>query len=31
MGFLGGSVLKNPPLIAGDAGDEFSPWVGRIP
>ena len=28
----GGSVLKNPPASAGDAGDpHFDPWVGKIP
>ena len=30
-GFLGGSVVKNPPASAGDMGDRFSPWVGKIP
>ena len=30
MGFPGGSVLKNPPAIAGDAGDMNSvPGSGR--
>ena len=26
---LVGSVVKNPPATAGDAG--FNPWVGKIP
>ena len=30
-GFLGGSVVKNPPANAGDVRDRFSPWVGKIP
>ena len=29
LGFPGGSVVKNPPANAGDAG--FDPWVGNIP
>ena len=29
LGFLGGSVLKNPPANAGDLG--FNPWVEKIP
>jgi len=28
LGFLGGSVVKNPPV---SAGDRFDPWVGKIP
>ena len=37
MGFPGGSVVKNPPANAGDAGDmtsrrhDFDPWVEKIP
>ena len=34
MGFLGGSVVKHSPAIAGDARDKrrrFDPWVGKIP
>ena len=32
MGFPGGSVLTNPPAIAGDAGDMNSvPGLGRSP
>ena len=32
MGFPGGSVLTNPPAIAGDAGDMTSvPGSGRSP
>ena len=30
MGFLGGSVVKNPPASAGDRG-RFDSWVGKIP
>ena len=30
MGFPGGSVVKNPPANAGDAGD-FDPWIRKIP
>ena len=29
LGFLGGSVVKNPPANAGDLG--FDPWVEKIP
>ena len=30
MGFLGGSVVKNPPANAGDSGDEsWIPGSGR--
>ena len=29
MGFPGGSVIKNPPTKAGDAGS--IPWSGRCP
>ena len=28
--FPGGSVVKNPPANAGDAGDRFNPWVVKI-
>ena len=28
---LGGSVVKNPPANAGDAGDMFDLWIGTIP
>ena len=28
-GFLGGSVVKNPPANAGDMG--LIPWLGRSP
>jgi len=28
-GFPGGSVIKNPPASAGDAGDSFIPESGR--
>ena len=32
MGFPGGSVVKNPPASAGDAGDESSiSGLGRSP
>ena len=32
LGFLGGSVVKNPPASAGDAGDLGSiPGSGRSP
>ena len=31
MGFPGGSVGKESTCNAGDAGDRFSPWVGKIP
>ena len=32
MGFPGGSVVKNPPANAGDAGDVGSvPGLGRSP
>ena len=32
MGFPGGSVVKNPPANAGDAGDADSiPGLGRSP
>ena len=32
MGFLGGSVVKNPPASAGDPGDVGSiPGSGRSP
>ena len=24
-------MVKNPPANAGDAGDRFTPWVGKIP
>ena len=24
-------MVKNPPANAGDAGDGFHPWVGKIP
>ena len=31
-GFLGGSVVKNPPANIGDAGDTgLIPWVGKTP
>ena len=31
-GFPCGSVVKNPPANAGDAGDVvFNPWVEKIP
>ena len=31
-GFPDDSVAKNPPIYAGDAGDEGSiPWLGRYP
>ena len=30
MGFPGGLVVKNLPGKAGDAGDGFDPWVGKI-
>ena len=30
MGFPGGSVLKNPPAIAGDVKRQgFNSWVGK--
>ena len=29
MGFLGGSVVKNPPANAGDA--DWTPGLGRFP
>ena len=29
MGFLGGSVLKNPPANAGEV--KFDPWIGMFP
>ena len=28
MGFLGGSVVKNPSVNAGDV--EFNPWVRKV-
>ena len=28
QGFLGGSVVKNPPV---NAGDRFGPWAWKIP
>ena len=32
MGFPSGSVVKNLPVSAGDAGDACSiPWLGRSP
>ena len=32
MGFLGGAVVKNPPAIAGDAGEVgLIPGLGRSP
>ena len=32
MGFPGGSVIKNPPANAGDAGRYgFGSWVGKFP
>ena len=31
QGFPAGSVVKNPPANAGDAGDEGSIWLGRFP
>ena len=32
MGFLGGSVVKSPPVYAGDARDtSFIPGMGRFP
>ena len=24
-------MVKNPPASAGDAGDKFDPWVGKMP
>ena len=30
-GFPGGSMVKNPPADAGDIGDRFNSWVGKIP
>ena len=27
----GGSVVKNPPANAGDAGDRFDSWIGKTP
>ena len=30
-GFLGGSVVKNPPASAGERRCRFDPWVGKIP
>ena len=30
-GFPGGSVVKNPPANAGDAGESGSIWLGRSP
>ena len=30
MGFLGGSVVKNPLANAGDVGSRFGLWVGKI-
>ena len=29
--FPGDSVVKNLPANAGDAGNGFNPWVGKIP
>ena len=26
-----GAVIKNPPANAGDVGDSFDPWLGKIP
>ena len=31
LGFTGGTVVKNPPVNAGDKGRGFDPWVGKIP
>ena len=32
MGYAGGSVVKNPPAVAGDTGNGGSiPWLGRFP
>ena len=30
-GFLGGTVVKNPPVNVEDARDGFNSWVGRSP
>jgi len=30
-GFPDGLVVKHPPAIAGDAGDRFDLWVGKMP
>ena len=30
-GFLGGTVVKNPPVNVGDIRDKFDPWVGKFP
>ena len=31
-GFPGGTVVKNPPVNEGDAGDaRFDPFLGKIP
>ena len=30
-GFPGGLVVKNPSANAGDTGDGFDPWVGKVP
>ena len=30
-GFPSGGVVKNLPADAGDTGDRFLPWVGKIP
>ena len=31
MGFPGGTMVKNLCANAGDAGDGFDSWVGKIP
>ena len=31
LGFLGGTVVKNPPVNAGDIRDSFDSWVGKVP
>ena len=31
MGFPSGSVVKNLPANAGDAGDGLDPWIRKIP
>ena len=30
-GFLGGSLVKNPPANAGDEVQGFNLWIGKIP
>ena len=28
---LDGTMVKNLPANAGDSGDTFNPWVGKVP